>query len=114
MNLVYFPEEFHQAAPAILNYFCQEPNGEWMDLVDVVKVIQTGEQITIRHATETEMKRAESFVALYQVGQELAARLDAVLDMHPPAQAEAAKAAAVDALSSEIPFPSILDAAAGG
>jgi len=110
MQLAYFPEEFHQAAPAILGHFCAEPNGEWLTLADVVQTIQSGRKITIRHATETEMARAEAFVALYQVGQELAKKLDAVLDLHPPEKLEAARAATCDILSAELPFPAILDA----
>ena len=113
MNLAYFPEEFHQAAPTILGHFCQEPNGDWLTLVEVVETIQAGHTVTIRHATESEMKRAEAFVALYQVGQELAAKLGAVLDLHPPEKVDAAKAATCDILSAEIPFPAILDAAEG-
>lgn len=113
MQLAYFPEEFHQAAPTIIGHFCAQPNGEWLTLVDVVQTIQAGHTVTIRHASESEMARAEAFVALYQVGQELAAKLDVLLDMHPPEKVDAAKAATCDILAVDLPFPPILDGAEG-
>ena len=111
MQLVYFPEELHQAAPAILGHFCVEPTGDWLTLAEVILVIQAGHTVTVRHATESEVKRAEAFVALYQVGQQLAVKLNAVLDFHPPEKAAEAKAAFEDALSVDAHLPGILDTA---
>jgi len=111
MQVVYFPEELHQAAPAIIGHFCVEPTGDWLTLIDVVQVFQAGHTVTIRHATDNELKRAEAFVALYQVGQQLAAKMNAVLDFHPPEKAAEAKAAFEDALSVDGHLPGILDTA---
>ena len=111
MQLVHFPEAFHQAAPAIIGHFCVDPTGDWLTLGEVILVIQAGHTVTVRHATDNELKRAEAFVALYQVGQQLAAKMNAVLDFHPPEKAAEAKAAFEDALSVDGHLPGILDTA---
>lgn len=118
LNLVSFPDEFIQRAPGFFNHFCIEGTGEWISLEEFIHFLMARFNVSIRPATETEVGRAEQLAALYELGQQLGARLDAVLDMHPPAQAEEAKAVAKGAWyglrdSMPIPVPSILDAARG-
>lgn len=118
LNLVSFPDEFIVRAPVFFNHFCIESTGEWISLFHFAQFVADRFNVNIRPATETEVARAEQLAALYELGQQLGARVDAILDMHPPAQAEEAKAVAKVAWyglrdSMPIPVPSILDAAGG-
>ena len=113
LNLVSFPDEFIVRAPAFFNHFCIESTGEWISLLDFAQFVADRLNVNIRPATKTEVARAEELAALYELGQQLGAKMDAILDRHPPAQAEETKAAAKAAWYGlrdvHIPIPSILD-----
>ena len=113
LSLVSFPDEFTVRAPVFFNHFCIESTGEWISLYELCEFVVARFNVSIRPATDTEVARAEELAALYELGQQLGAKMDAILDRHPPSQAEETKAAAKAAWYGlrdvHIPIPSILD-----
>lgn len=89
MRAVFFPEELHERAPQIFGHFCEEPGGEWLTLVDLVQAMKRGETVTVRAASESELKRADAYVALFEIGQMLGEKLSTLLDQDPPEDAAA-------------------------
>lgn len=84
MNFVYFSEELEARAPGFFSSLCEEPSGEWSSLHDVVAAITRREPVSIRPATESEMNRAEAFVALFEIGLMLGEKLETLLDQNAP------------------------------
>lgn len=84
MQVVYFPEELHARAPSAVGVLCYVPTNEWVSLFDVVDMVRTGENVTIRPASEQEVQRAEQLVILHEIGHELSKHVGALLDHEPP------------------------------
>lgn len=108
MNVVYFSEELANRAPGHIYPLCEEPSGAWVSLVDVVEAIRRREPVTIRPATEGEMRRAEAATALYEIGLLLSEKLNTLLDQQSPKVFAGAMTALRDAMESEPILPSVL------
>lgn len=84
MHAVYFPEALADSLPSgALSYFYTAPDNLSASIVDIVQAIRRGEVVTIRPATASELKRMESFIALYGIGQQLGEKLGTLLDQDP-------------------------------
>lgn len=83
MQVVYFGQELNRRAPEVIGCMCLEPDVKWVSLLDVVAAMERREPVTIRPASDAEMKRAESVVALYEIGQQLGAKISEILDDKP-------------------------------
>lgn len=112
MQAVYFPEELNARAPHAIGQFAEIPSTKWLTLVDIVEAIRRGEAITIRPASDSELRRAEAYIAMFEIGAALAEKMHSLLDQETP-EAAAAKVAEMSRLlgSSKIEFAGILDIA---
>jgi len=97
MNLVFFPEELNERAPLAMGVLAA-PAGGWANVCDIFALLREGEPISIRQASDSEIKRAEQLVAIYEIGKELAARHTALLDAEPVEVQQACLTAMRDAL----------------
>lgn len=115
MQVVFFPEEFHTRAPTIMGHLRAAASHKWVTLNDVIETVRAGQAVTIRPASETELKRAEGYIALYDIGVQLAAHLGELLDQDPAAPADAKLDAGLDALISvDVGLPQAFDQASVG
>lgn len=93
MQVVHFPEEIQARAPDIMGRLRVEHSQKWVTPADVVAAINAGQAVAIRPATQEELKRANTYIALYGMSTQLAAHVGGQLDpastMHPEAQLEA-------------------------
>jgi len=89
MKVVYFSEELAERAPAVMGCMCAAPSGAWVTMADVIGAVRRREEVVIRPASESEMRRAEAFVALFQIGEMLSEKLVTLLDQESPAVAAA-------------------------
>jgi hypothetical protein len=83
MQVVYFGQELHRRAPEVIGCLCLEPDVQWVSLLEVVAAMESGETVTIRPASDSEMKRAESLVQLCEIGEQLGAKIGQLLDGKP-------------------------------
>jgi hypothetical protein len=109
MNAVFFPEIFSERAPTLMGHLCAAPNNEWITLVDVLEHLQAGHSVEIRQASPAELKRADGYIALYEIGQMLGDKMRELLDEEPPEEIERKINAVADALHA-IDCPGRLDA----
>jgi hypothetical protein len=79
MQIVHFPEQLGARAPNVMGCLLTA-EGQWVSLFHVADALRSGEAVTIRHATESELKRAESIVALYEVGFMVGTKIRTLLD----------------------------------
>ncbi|WUR14718.1 hypothetical protein E7V67_006305 [[Empedobacter] haloabium] len=93
MRAVFFPEELNDRAPNVIGHFCADPGHEWLTLLDIVDAIRRGEEVTIRPATDSELKRADAYISLYEIGTMLGEKLVTLLDREDPGVADAKLAA---------------------
>ncbi|MYN45930.1 hypothetical protein GTP23_12815 [Pseudoduganella sp. FT93W] len=84
MNVVYFPDEIAERAPDIFSSLCIEPSGEFLSIQELIAAIVRRENVNIRPATETEIKRAEAYVALFEIGMMLGEKLNTLFDQDAP------------------------------
>lgn len=109
MNVVYFPEIFSERAPSLMGHLCAAPNNEWITLIDVLEHLQAGHSVEIRQASPTELKRADGYIALYEIGQALGEKMRELLDEDAPEEVERKINAVAEALHA-IDGPARLDA----
>lgn len=83
MQAVYFGQELNKRAPDIVGCLYLDPAAKWVTLFDLVAAMDRGETITIRPASQSEMKRAECLVALYEISWQLGAKIGELLDGKP-------------------------------
>lgn len=100
MNFVYFGQDLNRRAPDLFGHICNDPMTQWVGLLDISAALQSGHSVSIRHATESELKRAEALIALRNVGEEMARSIHQLLDEHPAAVATAAMTRIRDAIES--------------
>jgi hypothetical protein len=112
MKVVFFPEELNARAPHAVGILAEEPSAKWLTLVDVIEAMRRGETIAMRPATQSEIKRAEAYIAMFEIGAMLAEKMHTLLDQEP-LETATAKVAAMGQLlgSGGIDFPGILDIA---
>ncbi|MFC0131398.1 hypothetical protein CR105_03050 [Massilia eurypsychrophila] len=84
MQVVYFSQELQARAPGVLGCLFNEDTKGWVSLIDVAAAIERRENVTVRPATETEMKRAEAVAALFDIGVQLGQKVEALLDQETP------------------------------
>ncbi|NTB05800.1 hypothetical protein [Agrobacterium tumefaciens] len=100
MEVVYFPEELNARAPSTIGALLYVPTNEWVTLFDVVDMVRTGDPVTIRHASQREVARAEQFVVLWEIGQELSQCIGKLLDHEPPEVADQHRAHLAEVMMS--------------
>lgn len=72
MKAVFFGEELEAAAPGVVGCLWDESeSGKWITLLDVVTVLRAGQGVTIRQATEGEMRRASAIVQVNGLTRDL-------------------------------------------
>lgn len=104
MNAVYFGFSFQEKAPEIFGHMCLSPSGEWVTLRDIAQAIEDGETVTVRPASASELKRAEEYVALIEVGKQLGEKIGSLLDQFDcdPKEATGAVTEIRDAVESSL------------
>jgi hypothetical protein len=80
MQVVYFPREDHEPAPADLGSLYNEATSSWVTINDVAAAIRRRENVSVRPATASELKRAEALSALFQIGLMLQQKIGTLLD----------------------------------
>ena len=114
MDIVYFPEELNARAPSTVGVLYFTPTHEWGTLFNLLDVVRSGEDVTIRQATEEEVQRAEKRVVLYEIGVQLGAHIGSLLDHEPPEVAAAQCARLKEAFESctDLTLPDVVQAGA--
>lgn len=113
MQLVFFGSELNQRAPEVVGVFYEPTLPMWVSLQEALGVLMAGHSVSIRPATETEMKRAERLIVLHEVGFQMAkATHEALEDTCEPEEVKAALTAlrsALEEASDSMPFPALVD-----
>jgi hypothetical protein len=110
MLVVHFPQELHERAPDAIGRLCVAPNAIWTSLVELAAIVNRGEIVTIRPASDAEVRRAEAYVSLYEIGQAMNEKIGALLDKESPEAVQAKITAVRDAIDSvDIKLPALLD-----
>jgi hypothetical protein len=60
MHVVYFSQELQLRAPAAIGCLYHEATHSWVTLLDLESAIKRREEVTVRSATASELKRAGS------------------------------------------------------
>jgi hypothetical protein len=100
LKYVFFGEDLNRRAPEIFGHTCTDPGMEWVGLVDIGAALLAGNSVSIRHASEAELQRAEALIALRNVGEEMALRIAQLLDHQGSAVVTGALTSVRDALES--------------
>jgi len=110
MFVVHFPQELHTRAPEAIGRLCVAPSNEWISLVAVAEAVNAGETVLIRPASEGEMRRADAYVSLYEIGLAMGEKIGILLDQEPQEEVKAKITAVRDAVESvDLPLPGLLD-----
>ena len=105
MNVVHFSKELSVRAPYALSILYEEPSGLPVTLEAVLEAIGRREHVTVRPASESEMRRAEAYVVLAEIGNKIAEKMAALLDQDEPKVVTAKITSMRDALESvDLPF----------
>lgn len=99
-EFIYWPEYLHQTAPQLLGVLSSAEPFQWVGLPDVVAQVVAGESVQLRHASASEIKRAESMIALWDIGVKLSEHLETLLDQHGTDAVIEAKLSLQDAVLS--------------
>lgn len=84
VELVYFGEELCERAPGAIGCLYHDAGKEWVPGMQVFELIRLNMPLTIRPATESEMKRAEALAALYEIGKQIGDKIEHILDQESP------------------------------
>ncbi|MDO8310364.1 MAG: hypothetical protein Q7T25_00345 [Sideroxyarcus sp.] len=84
MKLVYFNEPLVARGAGVISHFYWEEESKWIFLTDIILGFHRMENITLRPATETETRRAETIISLYEIGVMLGKKVGDVLDQPGP------------------------------
>ncbi len=110
MQVVYFGQDLNARAPDSVGCLCEAPEAKWVTIFDVIAAIEAGENVAVRPASESEMRRAEAHVALYEIGWLLGQQMQTLLDQETDESVASKMAALHSGLESiDIQIPSILD-----
>ncbi len=110
MLVVHFPEELYARAPKAIGRLCLAPSNEWVSLITVAEAVDRGETVTIRPASENELRRADAFVSLYEIGLAMGEKIGILLDKESPDDVKAHITAVREAVESvDLPLPGLLD-----
>lgn len=80
MNIVYFDQSISTRAPDLIGMWCTDPGAKWISGADIMAMLERGESVVIRPASEAERQRAESAIVLLGIGWQLAASMGSILD----------------------------------
>jgi len=80
IELVYFGNEHRERAGDAVGSVYNSADKEWITPLQVVEAIKLRMAVSIRPATETEMKRMHEHVALYEIGRQLEIKVGHLLD----------------------------------
>ena len=100
-EFIYWPEQLNQAAPQLFGVLSSAAPFQWVGLVDVAGCVTAGEQVLIRPASAAEVKRAESLIALWDIGARLGQHIENLLDQHGQEAVIEAKLGLHDAFVSQ-------------
>jgi hypothetical protein len=95
IELVYFEGEHYKRAPGVVGRIYNAVGKEWITTEQIVEAVQLKMPLTIRPANDSEMKRLEAVVAMYEIGQEIAKKFAHILDQDDPAEVEKVQGAAI-------------------
>lgn len=110
MQVIFFSQELAARAPAAVGCLFDEGTKNWVTLFDIAAAIERRENVTIRPASESEMKRAEAVAALFDIGVMLGEKVAALLDQDTPEVVRQKITAIRDAMESvETGPPELLD-----
>ncbi|NHZ35343.1 hypothetical protein [Massilia rubra] len=110
MKVVYFPDENSSRAQTAVGAMFASPQNKWVNLLDLIATIESGETVEIRPASEAEIKRADAYVALHQIGVMLGEKLDAILEGEPLEDVVRKTTAVRDAIESiDVELPGIVN-----
>lgn len=86
LKAVYFDDALCDQLPQPyrLSYFYAYPDNRGITLPEIIDSIQSGVEVNIRHATASELKRAEMYNASFEIGKALFASQAGLLDQEPP------------------------------
>lgn len=83
MQVVFFPENLCARAPDILSCLYSWPDNQKTSIPEVIEAIRRNELIMIRPASESELKRAEAMIALFDIGVMIGQKVQVLLDQFP-------------------------------
>ena len=100
-EFIYWPEQLNKAAPQLFGVLSSATPFQWVGLVDVAACVMAGDHVQIRQASASEVKRAESMIALWDIGAKLGEHLENLLDQHGPEAVIEAKIGLQEAFLSQ-------------
>lgn len=84
MDFVFFPDHLATRSPGYIGNLCIAPSGQRATLTDVTDALQRRDSVSIRQASEAELKRAEALASLFEIGVLLGQKLETLLDQDAP------------------------------
>lgn len=104
MDFVFFGQELPERAPATVGHVFDVEGNQWSSMLDVVVALLAGQNVSIRQATESELKRAEALIGLRDAGYHIAHCVHHLLEQDGPDVVTGALAHVRDVLESADAF----------
>jgi len=92
MEFVFFGEELPNRAPDVVGHVFDVEGNTWSSMLDVTVALLAGQDVSIRQATESELKRAEALIGLRDAGYHIAQCVLHLLEQDGPEVVSAALA----------------------
>lgn len=90
MEFVFFGEELPNRAPDVVGHVFDVEGNQWASMLDVVVALLSGKNVSIRQATESELKRAEALILVQELGYGIAWCVGQLMEQDGPEAVDAA------------------------
>jgi hypothetical protein len=90
MEFVFFGEDLPNRAPDVIGHVYDVEGNQWASMFDVILALMEGKKVSIRQATETELKRAEALIVVQELGYNIALCVHQLMEQDGPDAVDAA------------------------
>lgn len=82
MEFVFFGAELPDRAPDVIGHVYEVESGQWASMLDVTVALLEGKNVSIRQATESELRRAAALIGLQDAGYNIALCVHQLLEQN--------------------------------
>lgn len=82
VELVYFGDAHAARAPGMVGTIYSGAGQEWVTPAEIFEAMELKIPLIVRPASESEMKRMEAIVSMYEIGAEIAQKIGDLLDQN--------------------------------
>lgn len=99
-EFIYWPEQLHNTAPQLFGLLSSASPFQWVAMQDIAGCVVNGEAVQIRPASANEIKRAQSILAMCEIGAKLGEHIENLFGQHGDEAVAEAKLGMYDAIIS--------------